>query len=343
MDIAKLRQVAKQMVAPGKGILAADESGATTEKRFSKVGIPNTEDNRRAYRELFFTTPGIGTYISGVILHDETIRQKASTGQSFVMMLEAEDILPGIKVDQGLYDMEGSPEEKLTKGLEGLDIRLEEYARLGAKFAKWRSVITVLPAAGVGYSGPTDQNIRQNAKDLAAYAKACQNAGIVPMVEPEVLMDGGHSMADCASASEKILAALFEELKNAGVDIEGVILKTNMAVPGKESGEKMDSVKVADATLAVFNKVLPANLPGQAFLSGGQSEIEATENLNEMNKRGAHPWPLTFSYARALQSTALTTWLGKPENVSTAQAAFVKRAEMNSLAALGKYQGELAA
>ena len=340
MDVTKLNQVALQMVATGKGILAADESGATTEKRFSKVGIENTEDNRRAYRELFFTTPGVGKYISGVILHDETIRQKASTGQSFVTMLEAEDILPGIKVDLGLKDMEGSPEEKLTKGLEGLPARLEEYARLGAKFAKWRSVITILPAAGGGYSGPTDANIRQNAKDLAAYAKACQEAGIVPMVEPEVLMDGGHSLADCAAASEKILTALFEELTKAGVAIEGLILKTNMVVPGKESGEKMDAVKVADETLRIFKKVLPANLPGQTFLSGGQSELDATVNLQEMNKRGALPWKLSFSYARALQSTALNTWLGKPENVAAAQSAFIKRAQMNSQASCGTYKGE---
>ena len=328
-----LNAVAQLMVAPGKGILAADESSATTEKRFSKVGIQNTEDNRRAYRELFFTAPNIGRYISGIILHDETIRQNASTGESFVNILEDKGILPGIKVDQGLKDMESSPNEKLTKGLDGLPVRLSEYVSLGAKFAKWRTVITI--GAGI----PTDANIRQNTKDLAAYAKHCQEAELVPIVEPEVLMEGSHTMAACGAASEKVLTALFEELKNAGVAVEGLILKTNMVVPGKESGEKASPVQVAGATLAIFKKVLPNNLPGEAFLSGGQSEVEATENLNEMNKHGPHPWKLSFSYARALQSTALTTWVGKPENVKAAQAAFIRRAQLNSLATLGKYEG----
>lgn len=334
MDSSLLQKVAAQMVFPGKGILAADESNATIEKRLAKINVPSTEDNRRAYREMLFTTPGLSEYISGVILYDETFRQNASTGKSFVSMLEHAGILPGIKVDLGTADMIGSPNEKVTKGLEGLHERLVEYAKLGAKFCKWRAVITI----GVGL--PTDDNIRQNTKDLAAYAKACQECGLVPIVEPEVLMDGTHSMARCAEVSEKTLTVLFEELKKAGAVIEGMILKTNMVVPGKESGETASAEAIADATLALFKKILPNNLPGQAFLSGGQSEVEATVNLNEMSKRGPHPWKLSFSYGRALQDSALKAWGGNQENVAAAQTTLAKRAKMNSLASFGTYQGE---
>ena len=276
--LERLRKVAQTMIQPGKGILAADESTSTIEKRLAKINVPSTEDNRRAYREMLLTSPGIGDAISGVILYDETLRQSTSDGRTFVSVLGSSGVLPGIKVDQGTKDMEGSSEEKVTKGLEGLPARLREYADLGAKFAKWRAVVTI----GTGI--PTDANIRQNAKDLAAYAKACQVAGLVPIVEPEVLMDGGHSMAACEDASERTLKAVFEELKSAGVAMEGIILKTNMVLPGKESGKKASAEEIADATIALFERVLPDNLPGQAFLSGGQSEIEATENLNIINQ-----------------------------------------------------------
>lgn len=327
----QLNSIAQAMVTPGKGILAADESTGTIEKRLAKINVPSTEENRRAYRELLFTAPGIGEYISGVIMYDETIRQKTKEGTPFVDVLNNAGVLPGIKVDLGTKDMDGSPEEKVTKGLDGLAERLKEYESLGAKFAKWRAVITI----GAGL--PTDINIRQNAKDLAAYARACQEAGLVPIVEPEVLMDGGHGIAQCEEISEKVLRAVFEELPSAGVAIEGMILKTNMVIPGKESGEKATPEYIADATLRVFKKVLPDNLPGQAFLSGGQSEIEATENLNEMNTRGPFPWKLTFSYGRALQESALKAWNGKSENIIAAQEKFIHRAKMNSFATTGIY------
>jgi fructose-bisphosphate aldolase class I len=331
----ELKKTAKQMVAQGKGILAADESSGTIEKRFDKINLPSTEDNRRSYREMLFTTPGINEFISGVILFDETIRQSASNGSTFVSLLQGEGILPGIKVDLGAVPMEESPEEKVTKGLEGLPSRLEEYAKLGAKFAKWRAVITI------GEHIPTDACITQNAKDLAEYAYACQVAGIVPMVEPEVLMDGKHTIEKCEEVSQKTLEALFKALSDKGVLIEGTILKTNMVVPGKESGQNVTSQNIAEATLRVFKKVLPDNLPGQAFLSGGQSETEATANLNTLNQMGPHPWDLSFSYGRALQDSALKTWNGQAENVGAAQQAFYHRAKMNSLARNGKYSETL--
>ena len=334
MDTKQLNAIALQMVAPGKGILAADESTSTAGKRFEKIGLENTETNRRDYREMLFTAPEIGEYISGVIMYDETFRQSSAEGVPFVKLLESESVLPGIKVDEGTYDMPGSSTEKLTKGLEGLPPRLAEYAQMGAKFTKWRAVITI------GENIPTDANIRQNAKDLAAYAKMVQDAGMVPMVEPETLMDADNSLQKCAEVSEKVLTAVFEELKNAGVAMEGMILKTGMVVPGKKSGEKATSAQVADATLAVFKKTLPDNLPGQAFLSGGQSEVEATANLNEMNKRGPLPWKLSFSYGRALQDSALQAWAGKSENVARGQVALIERAKKNSQATLGTYQGE---
>ena len=329
-----LKKVAQQMVAPGKGILAADESTGTCEKKFAKAGIPCTEDIRRAYRELFFTTPGIGEFISGVILYDETIRQSASDGRSFVSVLQQAGVLPGIKVDQGVKEIDGSPNEKVTKGLNGLPERLKEYAKLGAKFAKWRAVISI------GEGLPTDANIRQNAKDLAAYARDCQEAGIVPIVEPEVLMDGSHDISACRDASERTLTALFEELEKAGVAIDGIILKTNMVIPAKDCPKQATPEEIAEATLGLFKKVLPKELVGQAFLSGGQSEEEATANLNAINKRGPLPWKMSFSYGRALQNTALKTWNGKAENVPAAQKAFLHRAKMNSLATLGKYSKE---
>ncbi len=333
----QLRETALAMVAPNKGILAADESLGTIEKRFKKINLESTEENRRVYRELLFTTPGLGDYISGIILFDETIRQSTGDGKSFVGVLQQQGVLSGIKVDQGTVAMANSPEEKVTKGLEGLSERLAEYVKLGAKFAKWRAVITI------GEGIPTDANIQQNAKDLAAYALACQQIGLVPMVEPEVLMDGSHSLKRCQEVSEKVLTAVFEELRNHEVLIPGMILKTNMVVPGKDSGERAAPKQVAEATLRLFKKVLPDDLPGQTFLSGGQSEIEATQNLNAINKSKSLPWQLTFSYGRALQDSALKIWNGKPENVSAAQQAFYHRAKLNGLARMGQYNDKLEA
>lgn len=334
--IQELNKIAKQMVAPGKGILAADESTGTIEKRFAKINVSNNEENRQAYREMLFTTPGIGDYISGVIMYDETVRQLVADGRTFVSVLQSAGILPGIKVDQGTTTFETSPDEKVTKGLAGLPERLKEYVSLGAKFAKWRAVITI----GEG-AIPTDANIRQNAKDLAAYALACQEAGLVPMVEPEVLMDGNHTLEKCEAVSEKVLTAVFEELKNAGVATEGIILKTNMVIPAKDSGQQASPEQIAEATVRLFKKVLPDNLPGEAFLSGGQSEAEATANLNAMHLIGELPWQLSFSYGRALQGSALEVWNGKAENAPAAQKVFLHRAKMNSLATLGKYSAEL--
>lgn len=336
MNVDVLKATATYMVAKGKGVLAADESSGTIEKRFTKIGLPSTEENRRTYREMIITTPGLGDHISGIILYDETIRQSTEDGRTFVSVLESAGVLPGIKVDQGTADMEGSPSEKVTKGLEGLPDRLKEYAALGAKFAKWRAVITI-----DGNALPTEANLRQNARDLAAYAKACQEADIVPMVEPEVLMDGAHTQERCREVSEQALTMLMEEMSAAGVLMEGAILKTNMIVPGKDSGEKKTAAEVAEATIGVFKKVLPDNLAGQAFLSGGQSEVEATEHLNEMNKRGPFPWNLTFSYGRALLDSALKAWNGSKDNVATAQKILYHRAKMNGLATEGKYSSDL--
>lgn len=336
-NIKELNEIAKQMVAPGKGILAADESTDTIGKRFSAINLENTEENRRAYRELLFTTPDIGKYISGVIMYDETIHQKTEGENSFVSVLQNEGVLPGIKVDQGTIPDPNSPDEKITKGLEGLPERLKEYASIGAKFAKWRTVITINENYSQTDGLPTEENLKITARDLAQYAKYCQEAGIVPIVEPEVLMDGSHKIEKCEEVTEKTLNYLFEELNKVKVQIEGIILKPNMIVPGKNSGQKTSPEEVAKATISLFKKVLPENLPGIVFLSGGQSEVEATENLNAMNQIKDLLWRLSFSYGRALQESTLKTWAGKKENVPEAQKVFLHRAKMNSLATLGKY------
>lgn len=333
----ELKKTAKQMVIPGKGVLAADGSPPTIGKRFAEVGLENSEETRRSYREMLFIAPNIGECVSGVILHDETIRQAASDGRSFVDVLKEAGVLPGIKVDLGTEAQDSSPNEKITKGLEGLPERLKEYFDLGARFAKWRAVITIDEEKNL----PTDENIRQNAQGLALYAKDCQEAGIVPMVEPEVLMDGSHGIGKCRETTERALKTLFEELGKAGVDIEGVILKPNMVLPGKNSGEESTPSKVAEETLGVFKRTLPESLAGVAFLSGGQGENQATDNLNAMHQAGELPWQLTFSFARALQKSALEAWAGKKENVSVAQEIFMHRAKMNSLASLGKYSRDL--
>lgn len=330
---AKLRDIAQKMVVPGKGILAADESFGNINKKFEKLGIEVSEDNRRAYREMLFTAPDIGKYISGVILFDETIRQNALDGRTLVKVLNDSDVIAGIKVDEGVEKI-GNTVETVTKGLEGLKARLPEYVALGARFAKWRGVITI------GEGIPTDGAIRENAKQLASYALMCQEVGIVPIVEPEVLMDWSNTQEVCRAVTERTLKAVFEELNNAGVAIEGMILKPNMIVPGKKSGVIATPEEVAKATTELFKKILPNDLPGVVFLSGGQSEIEATANLDAMNKLGSFPWKLSFSYGRALQASALKLWAGKAENVASAQEVFIKRAHMNSLATLGQYTGE---
>jgi len=323
------------MVAPGKGILAADESMKSIEKKFTKINLESTEENRRAYRDMFFTTPGMEEFISGVILFDETIRQKTADGTPFVELLQSKGVLPGIKVDGGLEPMADSPDEKVTKGLDGLAERFAEYAKLGAKFSKWRAELSVSDIL------PTDNCIQENNKRLAEYAKLSQEAGIVPMVEPEVMMNGENTIERCTEVSEKVLTSLFEELKKAGVALEGTILKTNMSIPGQKSGQTAAPEQIAEATLRVYNKTVPKNIPGIVFLSGGQSSIEATANLNAVSQAGSQPWPISFSYGRALQDDALMIWQGKPANVTDAQKAFYKRARLNSLAVQGKYSSEM--
>lgn len=335
MNKEELNQIAKTMVAPGKGILAADESMGSIEKKFAKINLPSTEENRRAYRDLFLTTAGMEEFISGVILFDETIRQKVSDGTPFVEVLKEEGVLPGIKVDGGLEPMIDSPNEKVTKGLEGLAERLKEYAALGAKFSKWRAEIVI------GEGIPTDECIQENNRRLAEYAKLSQEAGIVPMVEPEVMMNGENTIERCEEVSGKVLMSLFEELQKAGAALEGTILKTNMSIPGQKSGQIASPEQIAEATLRVFNKTVPKELPGIVFLSGGQDSIEATINLNAVSKQGRQIWPISFSFGRALQDDALKTWLGKAENVKAAQQAFYKRAKLNSLARQGKYTPDM--
>ncbi len=330
-EIQKLKQTAENLVAPGKGILAADESFPTIEKRFAKINIPSTEENRQAYRQMLFTTTGAGEFISGVILFDETIRQSTRDGRPFVKVLEEQGIIPGIKVDQGTESMPQSPEEKVTKGLEGLADRLAEYAKLGAQFTKWRAVITI------GQGIPTAECIAENARRLAKFAKLSQEAGLVPIVEPEVLMDGAHDIKRCEEVTLETLRVVYEELAKEEVALEGTLLKPNMVISGKESAVKPSGQEIAQTTIRTLQNIVPPQVPGIVFLSGGQSEIEATVNLNEMNKMGRQAWELSFSYGRALQDSALKTWAGKAENVAAAQAKFYHRAKMNSLARFGHY------
>ncbi len=334
MDQTKLASVARQLVTPGKGILAADESTGTIGKRFAKINVESTEENRRAYRELLFTTPGVGDYISGVILYDETIRQRAHDGHTFVTVLEKQGIIPGIKVDLGTEPMIDSPFELITKGFEGLEERLRQYFEFGARFAKWRAVITI------GESIPTDACISENAQRLAQYAKLCQEVGIVPIVEPEVLMDGAHTIDRCYEVTVKVLEIVFKALRETGVFLPGMLLKPNMVIAGSEA-EKNTSDEIARLTLQCLRQTVPKEVPGIVFLSGGQSEIEAAVNLQAMNvAKGDAPWNLSFSYGRALQASALKVWGGKEENSVVAQDEFLKRATMNGLATLGQYTGE---
>jgi fructose-bisphosphate aldolase class I len=331
MNLAELNQIANKMVAPGKGILAADESTGTIQKRFDKIGVTNTEDNRRDYRELLFRSDKtMREHIGGVILFDETIRQNAKDGTALVKLIEAAGSVPGIKVDQGAKPLAGSPGETVTEGLDGLRERLKEYHKLGARFAKWRAVIDIAPGV------PSYNCINANAHALARYAALCQENGIVPIVEPEVLMDGDHDLASCEEVTVWTLKEVFQELFYAEVALEGMILKPNMIVPGKKCAQQNSVEQVAEATLRVLKQCVPSAVPGIAFLSGGQSDEDATAHLSAMNA-SALPWALTFSYGRALQAAPQQAWSGKTENVAKAQAAFAHRALMNSLAALGKW------
>jgi fructose-bisphosphate aldolase class I len=334
MDTRLLNETAKKLVAPGKGILAADESDNTIKKRFDKIGLESTPENHRIYRQLLFTTPGIEEFISGVILFDETIRQKTDNGVPFPRLLQGKEIIPGIKVDKGTKEIADTSLEKITEGLDGLDERLAEYNALGAQFTKWRAVITI------GDGIPTDTCIQKNAELLAQYAKLSQANDMVPIVEPEVLMDGSHDLHKCEEVTYKTLKTVFSSLISAGVEISGMLLKPNMVIQGKESFTKASSKEIAEATIRCFTGVVPRELPGIVFLSGGQTPEEATENLNEMDKIGFYT-QLGFSYGRALQDPVLKAWMGRKENVETAQKEFYHRAKMNSLARYGKYSSEM--
>lgn len=341
--MAKLDIVAtaNAMVAPGKGVLAADESTGTIKKRFDSINVESTEDNRRAYRELLFTTKGSGDYISGVILYDETIRQSASDGRRFVDILNEQGSLPGIKVDMGAKPLAGALDETVTEGLDGLRDRLNEYVDLGARFTKWRAVIKI------GDHIPSRYCIEANAHALGRYAALSQEAGLVPIVEPEVLMDGNHDIQRCQDVTETTLNAVFNQLFEQRVQLEGMVLKPNMVISGTDCPKQASVEEVAKATVATLRRCVPAAVPGIVFLSGGQSEEEATAHLNAMNALGALPWELSFSYGRALQQSALKAWGGKADNLSAAQAAFLHRARMNGAARMGEYsaekEGELAA
>ncbi len=337
MDVNKLENIACSLVAPGKGILAADESFGTIKKRFDVIPLESTEGNRRAYRELLFTTPGVEKFISGVILFDETIRQKTQDGVPFPQELAHKGILPGIKVDQGAVPLAGFPGEKITQGLDGLRERLKEYRSLGAVFAKWRAVITI------GEGLPTPECIADNAQALARYAALCQEQDIVPIVEPEVLMDGPHTIERCAQVTEDVLRRVFDELKAERVVLEGMLLKPNMVVSGTENPRQAGVDEVARETIKVLRRSVPAAVPGIVFLSGGQTPEAASAHLSAMNTLGPHPWQLSFSYGRALQDPVIRAWAGKPDNVKAAQQAYAHRAEMNSLAREGKYSAEMEA
>ncbi|HEX4271804.1 MAG TPA: class I fructose-bisphosphate aldolase [Rhizomicrobium sp.] len=332
MNLDELNAIAKKMVAPGKGLLAADESTGTIQKRFDKIGVENTEENRRDYRELLFRTDkAMHEHIGGVILFDETIRQKAKDGTSLVSLIEAAGAVPGIKVDEGAKPLALSSGETITEGLDGLRGRFQEYHKLGARFAKWRAVIDISPSI------PTYNSINANAQALARYAALAQENGIVPIVEPEVLMDGDHDIQRCEDVTAWVLSEVFEALFVADVALEGMILKPNMIVPGKKCAQQNSVQDVAERTVKVLKRHVPSAVPGVAFLSGGQSDIEATAHLSAMNVIGGLPWALTFSYGRALQAAPQKAWSGKAENVAKGQAAFAHRAAMNSLAALGKW------
>jgi fructose-bisphosphate aldolase, class I len=336
MDLAELNRTAREIVAPGKGILAADESTGTIKKRFDKIGVESTEENRRAYRDLLFTTDGAEEFISGVILFDETIRQSTSDGVPFPKVLAGKGIIPGIKPDKGAKPLALAAEgETVTEGLDGLRDRLAEYRELGARFAKWRTTYTITDTL------PSQYAIDVNADCQARYAALCQEAGLVPIVEPEVLMDGTHTIERSYDVTSAVLEGVFGALYDQRIAYEGMLLKPNMVLPGYESPKQVADEEIADATVRCFRGVVPAAVPGVVFLSGGQSDEEATARLNAMNHIGPHPWELSFSYGRALQAAAQQAWKGNEANREAAQRAFYHRARMNSMARFGEYSADL--
>ena len=333
--MTELETTARALVAEGKGILAADESDGTIKKRFDSIGVESTEDTRRAYRELLFATNGVEEFISGVILFDETIRQSSSGGTPFPKLLESKGVIPGIKVDMGAKPLALAPDETITEGLDGLRARLEEYRGLGARFAKWRATYSIASEK------PSEYCVWTNAHALARYAALCQEAGLVPIVEPEVLQDGTHSLEQSAKATGRVLQAVYTELHDQRIDYRGTLLKPNMVLSGYGAADRAGIDEVADATLYELYKHVPAAVPGIVFLSGGQTDEDATAHLNAMNKRGPHPWELSFSYGRALQAPALKAWAGKAENVEAARRAFYLRAKLNGAARTGMYAPEM--
>ncbi len=330
-----LESIAQALVTDGKGILAADESDSTIKKRFDSIDVETSEENRRAYRDLLFTTPGAEEHISGVILYDETIRQSSADGTPFPKLLQSKGIIPGIKVDKGAKPLALAEGETITEGLDGLRERLREYYDLGARFAKWRATYSI------GADIPSQYCIWTNAHALARYAALCQEAGIVPIVEPEVLMDGAHSIEDSYHVTSKVLTALYTELHDQRVQLEGTLLKPNMILSGYEAATRAGVDEVATETIRCFRAHVPAAVPGIVFLSGGQTDEDATAHLNAMNALGPHPWKLSFSYGRALQAPALKAWRGKPENVEAAQKAYYRRAKLNGAAQTGTYAPEM--
>lgn len=329
--LSELESTIKDMVVSGRGILAADESTGTIKKRFDTIHVESTEENRRAYRELLFTTDGLERYVSGVILFEETLGQKTKEGVDFPTYLNEKGIVPGIKVDKGLIDCESSPQEKVTQGLDGLPDRLLEYKKMGARFAKWRAVFRVSAIF------PSELATQTNAILLARYAAICQSLGIVPIVEPEVLMDGGHSLARCAEVTEHVLHVVFHALHQYKVELEHIILKPSMVISGQAYTPQPSIRDVAEETVKILRRTVPAAVPSINFLSGGQGDAVATAHLNEMNKLGPHPWHLSFSYGRALQAPALDAWRGDEKNADATQKALLTRAQFNSAATLGKY------
>jgi len=337
MTKSELAKTALDLVPPGKGILAADESLGTIKKRFDRINVESTEEARRSYREMLFTTPNLEEHISGVILFDETLRHATTEGIPFAELLSQKGIIPGIKVDKGAKSLAGFPGEKITEGLDGLRERLAEYYEMGARFAKWRAVITI------GEGIPTDACIDTNEYVLARYAALCQEAGLVPIVEPEVLLDGDHDISRCAQVSERTWSSLFTALHKHRVAIEGLLLKTNMVLPGKDYPMQAGVEEIAEITVRSLSNTVPPSMPGVVFLSGGMSYLEATERLNAMNVMGDHPWQLSFSYGRALQETALDAWQGDPANMPAGQAALYHRAKCNGAARDGRYKKEMEA